>query len=129
MLGFAIAIPRKQGVLLEWVMCHGYAPNGTAELLIHHLMQCFSREEVSHFTLGIVLFSRYNPSGYLNNPRLINGLLSVIKWGCKYYYSVDGLDYFKKKFCPHIWEDVVLLSTDKTLPLAAIEAVVWVCLF
>ena len=118
--GFLIAtpVPDRNGWLIEQITRSPNAPNGVAELLVDAMMRAFAAEGCAYVTLGMAPLSRRanisNDSNISENPpRLwLRLLLSWVRAHGTRFYNFEGLDAFKAKFRPDIWEPLYAISNE-----------------
>lgn len=122
-IAFVIAspIPERNGWLIEQIIRGEQAPNGTAELTVHHTVSALADEGYSFVTLGLAPLSRRAgiPS---SNPPIIRFLFGWLRFYGRRFYNFDGLDFFKAKFRPDAWEPVYALSNEPRFSIATLYA-------
>lgn len=122
--GFLVAspIPARGGWLIEQIIRHPAAPNGTNELLLNEAVRSFAREGSRYMTLGLVPLSR-RPSSYQGNSLWLNVLFGWGRAHGKRFYNFEGLEAFKGKFCPADWEPIFAISTEARFSLRTLWAI------
>ncbi|HST07694.1 MAG TPA: DUF2156 domain-containing protein [Gemmatimonadaceae bacterium] len=111
-VAFTILSPvsARNGWLVEQIVRGRAAPNGTAELLIDSAMRAVGDAGFSYATLGL---SPLSQRGGFPPPRLPMWLRLVLEWvrlhGAR-FYNFGGLETFKAKFNPQIWEPIYALA-------------------
>lgn len=115
LVGFLIAspVPMRHGWLVEQIIRHPNAPNGTNELLLHAAMTCFAEEGCPYVTLGLVPLSRHGAVGGLKNPAWLAVLFKWLRAHGRRFYNFEGLEAFKQKFRPTEWEPIYAIATEK----------------
>ena len=92
-----VPVPTREGWLFEHLLRDPDAPNGTAELLVHHAMLALAADGVSWVTLGLAP---------LAGP--VSGWLRLVRTWSRPLFNFDGLASFKRKLRPHGWEPIYL---------------------
>ncbi len=127
----ACPVPRRRGWLVEKVVRHPAAPNGTAELLIDAALRALAAE-ADRLTLGLaplatVVAGRRAPDDARpatdgpaarardGAPAWLSRLERAAVRHGRRLYDFAGLQAFKGKFDPDAWEPVYLLSTEPRL--------------
>ena len=111
-VAFAILspVPARHGWLVEQIVRGRHAPNGTAELLIDFAMRAVAESGSRYATLGL---SPLSERAMLIAPSPPLWLRLTLRWvrlhGARFYNFV-GLDTFKAKFNPEVWEPIFAIS-------------------
>ncbi len=92
-----VPVPARGGWLFEHLLRDPDAPNGTAELLVHHAMLLLAADGVSWVTLGLAP---------LAGP--VSGWLRTTRSWSRPLFNFDGLAAFKRKLGPQGWEPIYL---------------------
>ena len=92
-----VPVPARRGWLFEHLLRDPDAPNGTAELLVHHAMLRLAADGVSWITLGLAP---------LAGP--VSGWLRITRSWSRPLFNFDGLAAFKRKLRPQGWESIYL---------------------
>lgn len=92
-----VPVPTREGWLFEHLLRDPDAPNGTAELLVHHAMLRLASDRVSWVTLGLAP---------LTGP--VSGWLRTMRRWSRPLFNFDGLASFKRKLRPQGWEPIYL---------------------
>lgn len=92
-----VPVPARAGWLFEHLLRDPDAPNGTAELLVHHAMLHLAADGVSWVTLGLAP---------LAGP--VSGWLRTTRSWSRPLFNFDGLAAFKRKLRPQGWEPIYL---------------------
>ncbi len=123
--GFLIAspVPMRGGWLIEQIIRHPAAPNGTNELLLDAAMTQFAEEGCQYVTLGLVPLSSHVPLDGPVNPRWLSLLFRWMKAHGRRFYNFDGLQAFKSKFSPEQWEPIYAISTEARFSVKTLWAV------
>lgn len=114
LVGFLVAspIPAQNGWLVEQIIRHPTAPNGTNELLVHQAMTTFAGESTNYVTLGLVPLSSHLPADAPRNPAWLRLLFAWIRAHGRRFYNFQGLEAFKSKFRPDQWEPIYAIATE-----------------
>ena len=124
-IGFLIAtpVPDRNGWLIEQVVRGRSAPNGTSELLIDCAMRAFADSKSEYATLGLAPLS-VRAKSTIAKPQLWLRLLFV--WTRKHgtrFYNFEGLDSFKAKFKPDIWEPIYAIANEPRFSVRTLYAI------
>jgi phosphatidylglycerol lysyltransferase len=113
-VGFLVAspIPCRNGWLVEQIIRHSTSPNGTNELLLHHAMLAFAKEQAGYVTLGLVPLAQNLPVDAQENPLWLALLFKWVRAHGRRFYNFAGLEAFKSKFRPTKWEPIYAISTE-----------------
>ncbi len=113
-IAFLIAspVPRRAGWLVEQIIRGRRAPNGTAELMIHAATESFAAEGSQYVTLGLSPISRHVEEEMHGNPAWLRVLLTWLRAHGRRFYNFEGLDAFKRKFRPRVWEPVYAICNQ-----------------
>ncbi len=115
-LGYLTAtpIPLRNGWLIDKVVRHPRAPNGTTELLLDAAVRSLG-DDSSRITLGLApLASCDEPAGPADAaPRWLLTAERLAREWCARLYDFKGLYEFKGKFQPDDWERVYLLTSQE----------------
>jgi len=90
-------VPARNGWLVEHLLRDPRAPNGTAELLVDHVMRVLSDEAVHWVTLGLAPLSGS-----------VTRWLRFVREVSHPFFNFTGLAAFKRKLRPHAWEPMYL---------------------
>lgn len=124
-VGFVVAspVPRRDGWLLEQVIRGRNAPNGTAELMIDAAVQAVWRDGAEHVSLGLSPLSTRAGLLAQGGPLWTRALLHWVRAHVHRFYNFQGLEAFKAKFRPAVWEPVFAVSSRPVFPARALYAV------
>jgi phosphatidylglycerol lysyltransferase len=114
-VGFLVAspIPARSGWLVEQIIRHPEAPNGTNELLVHQAMVSFAAENSRYVTLGLVPLSSHRAKSGPPNPAWLSLLFAWARAHGRRFYNFAGLEAFKSKFQPDAWEPIYAIATER----------------
>lgn len=116
--GFLVAspIPARRGWLVEQIIRGRGAPNGTAELLIDAGVGALRLDGFPYVTLGLSPLSTYaGPLGE-GGPGWLRFSLSWMRAHVRRFYNFRGLEAFKAKFRPAVWEPIYAISAGTDFP-------------
>lgn len=127
-VGYLVAspIPARNGWLIEQVVRDPGAPNGTNELLIDHAARDLASLGAGRLTLGLSPLSRRHRPDRAVRYDSAPWLRFVFAWAHAHgrrFYDFAGLEAFKEKFRPPIWEPVYLVAGGGKLGPRALHAV------
>lgn len=111
-VGFLVAtpIPARGGWLIEQIVRSPAAANGTAELLIDAVVEA-ARLEGSHYvTLGLSPLSIRAGRPGAGGPLWLRGVLGWMRAHVHRFYNFEGLEAFKAKFRPAVWEPIYAVA-------------------
>lgn len=101
-------IPARGAWHVEWLIRAPHAPNGTASLLLDAAFRAVGAAD--RVTLGLVPLSTYAP---LSDPApgpAVRALLAWTRAHGRRFYNFEGLERFKAKFQPDVWEPLYLVG-------------------
>jgi len=116
-------VPARNGWLVEQIVRGKRAPNGTAELLIDSAMRAIGASGASYATLGL---SPLSQRAGIPQPRQPMWLRVALEWVRRHgarFYNFGGLDAFKSKFNPHVWEPIYAIADGRRFPPSALYAI------
>ena len=117
-VGFLVAspIPARSGWLIEQIIRGETAPNGTSELLIDAVVQALRADGYPYVTLGLAPLSTFaGPLGD-GGPPWLRFVLSWMRAHVRRFYNFRGLEAFKAKFRPAVWEPIFAISAGRDFP-------------
>lgn len=123
-VGYALLspIPRRNGWLVEQFVRRPEAPNGTAELMVSTAVEAIAREGYDYVTLGLAPLSRH--AGIPGEgTRSLRTLFGWLRLHGNRFYNFSGLDFFKAKFEPDVWEPIYALANRPRFSLRMLYAV------
>ncbi len=114
-VAFLIAspIPARNGYLVELLARSRRAPNGTAELLIDTAMRRFAGEGRQYATLGLVALAHAADHEIRRNPAWLRTMMQFARAHANRFYNFRGLEHFRTKMTPQLWEPVYAISDEK----------------
>lgn len=116
-------IPARRGWLVEWIIQGEAAPNGTATLLLDAAFHHAIGTEADVVTMGLVPLSSYAPLSASAPPRHVRALLAWVRAHAERFYGFRGLERFKAKFQPDVWEPIYLATRAPRVGLRHLHAV------
>jgi phosphatidylglycerol lysyltransferase len=113
-VGFVVAspVPVRKGWLTEQFVRGKSAPNGTIELLLDAAVRAMAASGSEYVTMGLVRLSErtWLPAHY--NPLWLRLILTWVRAHGRRFYNFDGLEAFKSKFLPRVWEPIFAVSNE-----------------
>ena len=106
-------IPGRNGWLTEQFPHDPSAPNGTVELM-HSAICKLGDEGFDYVTLGLSPLSKRAKIEKFDNPVWLRILLAWMRKHGQRFYNFEGLDAFKSKMTPELWEPVFAISNEST---------------
>ena len=119
-VGYLAVVPGDEA-LVEWIIRHRRAPNGTAAALLDTAVR--SLPSGSTFTLGMVPLSSHAPLSDRRPGLAVRALLSWVRAHAARFYNVQGLERFKGKFVPDRWRPLWLVTDGRPVTLLTFHAV------
>lgn len=105
--------PARDGWLIEQFVRGRGAPNGTVELLLDAAMRSFAAGDYAYVTLGLSPLSRQAQPVPDRNPWWLRTLLRWVRAHGRRFYNFAGLEAFKAKFQPDIWEPIYAIGNER----------------
>ncbi|HEY8278199.1 MAG TPA: phosphatidylglycerol lysyltransferase domain-containing protein [Bdellovibrionota bacterium] len=104
--GFLVAtpIPGKRGYFLEDLVMRPGSSRGVGELLTLEAMTALAESGADVASLGVVSMTEIEDGHHL--PSTMDLLLVTIPKFISKFYNVGGLETFRKRFKPHVWENI-----------------------
>lgn len=124
-VGFIVAspVPLRKGWLIEQIIRGADAPNGTAELMLDTAMRNLAESEAEYVTLGLSPLSVRSGIPQVKLPNWMNLLLGEVRVLGSRFYNFDGLDSFKAKFLPEMWEPVYAITNETHISFRTLYAI------
>jgi phosphatidylglycerol lysyltransferase len=116
-------IPTRNGWLFEQFPHRPGSPNGTVELMIHHAMLAMAASGSEYATLGLAPLSTRADIPPFDNPVWLRVFLAWLRKHAQRFYNFDGLDAFKAKLHPELWEPVFGISNEREMSLGTLHAI------
>jgi phosphatidylglycerol lysyltransferase len=111
-VGFLVAtpVPARGGWLVEqWPRARD-APNGTVDLLVDQAMRALAAAGARYVTLGLSPLSPHAPPPAARLPLWLALTLRWVRAHGRRFYDFDGLDAFKTRLAPAVWEPVYAIA-------------------
>jgi phosphatidylglycerol lysyltransferase len=123
-VGFTVfsPVPRRNGWLVEQIIRGKGAPNGTAELLLDTAVRAIANDGASYVTLGLSPLSE-RATEPIVVPVWLRLVLKWVRVHGRRFYNFGGLDAFKAKFNPEIWEPIYAIADSPSFPPRALYAI------
>ncbi len=124
-VAFLVASPvrAKGGYLVELLARSRDAPNGSSELLIDAAMRRFAQEGCSYATLGLVALAHAADEEIRKNPAWLRALMYFARAHANRFYNFRGLEQFRVKMSPEVWEPVYAVSNESGFSIRTAYAV------
>ncbi len=106
---------------VEWIVQSRAAPNGTAALLLDHVVRTLDPD--STMTLGMVPLSTSAPPSSAAPGVLVRALLAWTRAHATRFYNFHGLERFKAKFVPDHWRPLYLVTDGRPVTVWTFHAV------
>jgi phosphatidylglycerol lysyltransferase len=116
-------IPARNGWLVEQFPRIPKAPNGTIELLLTSAVRAVAAAGADYVTLGLAPLARRNEFPKSNEPPWLRALLRMAGLHGKRFYNFSGLESFKAKFKPEVWEPVYAIEASRHFSPRALYAI------
>jgi phosphatidylglycerol lysyltransferase len=124
-IGFLLISPvtTRNGWLFEQFVHRPDAPNGTVELMIDKAMRALAEDGFEYATLGLSPLSVRAQIKPFRNPYWVRFLLAWMRKHAQRFYNFDGLDAFKSKLRPDVWEPIYAISNEPKFSLGTLYAI------
>jgi phosphatidylglycerol lysyltransferase len=124
-VGFVVLspVPRRKGWLTEQFPRGPHAPNGTVELLLDHAIRAVAGEGAEYVTMGLVPLSGRGGPPPEYNPLWLRVLLAWVRAHGRRFYNFEGLEAFKAKFQPPLWEPIFAISKEPRFSVHSLYAI------
>jgi phosphatidylglycerol lysyltransferase len=116
-------VPQRQGWLFEQFPHRPGAPNGTVELMIDHAMRTIADDGCEYATLGLAPLSKRAKIEPFHNPLWLEIVLAWFRKHGQRFYNFDGLDAFKAKLQPDVWEPVFAVANEPQVSARSLYAI------
>jgi phosphatidylglycerol lysyltransferase len=108
--------PARGAWLTEQFVRGRQAPNGTIELTLLHAIETVREAEM--VTMGIVPLA-----GEVTGPPWLQLIIRWARAHGRRFYNFGGLEWFKEKFHPEVWEPVYVISRESRFSFRTLWAV------
>ena len=124
-IGFLVIspIPMRHGWLVEQIVRGKGAVNGTSELMLDAAVRTLDKEGSDYVTLGLSALSQHAGLDYSMNPGWLRFVFAWVRAHGLRFYNFEGLDAFKAKFQPDIWEPVYAITNERRFSMTALYAI------
>jgi phosphatidylglycerol lysyltransferase len=124
-IGFVVAspVPLRKGWLIEQIIRGRNAVNGTSEMMIDAAVRGMAESGSEFMTMGLSPLSQRAAVQSPANPLWIRLLLGWVRAHGRRFYNFDGLDAFKAKFQPDMWEPIFAISNEERFSPLTLYAV------
>jgi len=125
-VGFVTLSPvsQRQGWLFEQFPHRPGAPNGTVELMIDFAMRSIADDGCEYATLGLAPLSKRAKVEPFHDPLWLEIVLAWFRKHGQRFYNFDGLDAFKAKLQPDVWEPVFAVANEPNVSPRSLYAIV-----
>lgn len=124
-VGFTVLapVPTRKGWLVEQIVRGRNAPNGTTESLVAATAQTVAADGSDFMTLGAAPLSRRGQRVTASNPLWLKATTGWMRAHGTRFYNFRGLEHFKAKFRPQVWEPVFAVASEPRIRPATLYAV------
>jgi phosphatidylglycerol lysyltransferase len=124
-LAFAVLspVPARKGWLVEQFPRIPDAPNGTIELLLREAVRAVAADSAKYITLGLAPLAKRDEFPHANEAAWLRLALGLTGAHGKRFYNFRGLESFKSKFHPDIWEPVYAIQRSRSFSPRALYAI------
>jgi phosphatidylglycerol lysyltransferase len=116
-------VPAREGWLVEQIVRCDDAPNGTAESLVGAAARRTAASGSHFITLGTSPLSRRGQRLSRRHPLWLRAGMGWMRAHGSRFYNFRGLEHFKAKFRPQVWEPIYALTADLYLRPTTLYAV------
>lgn len=116
-------VPARNGWLVEQFPRIPDAPNGTIELLLREAVNAIAVDGADYLTLGLAPLAMRDVIPHDAEPRWLKLALRLTGAHGKRFYNFTGLEQFKAKFQPDIWEPVYAIQRGSSVTPRALYAI------
>lgn len=124
-LAFAMLspVPARNGWLVEQFPRVPDAPNGTIELLLREAVNAILADGAAYLTLGLAPLAMRDVIPHEAEPRWLKLALRLTGAHGNRFYNFAGLEQFKAKFQPDMWEPVYAIQRGSSVTPRALYAI------
>ncbi len=124
-LAFAVLspIPMRRGWLVEQFPRIPDAPNGTIELLLKDAVRTVTAGGAQYLTLGLAPLAKRDETSHESEPAWLKLALRWTGAHGNRFYNFGGLERFKEKFQPDIWEPIYAIHRSSSFSPRALYAI------
>jgi hypothetical protein len=114
--GVATPVPKTNSYYLEDMILRRDAPKGAGELLTLEVMSALNTSGAFEASLGVVPSPLPKTERNLDIPPLFRFLLVTVPAQLKFFYNLEGMELYRKRFKPHRWADVYFAVRNHSRP-------------
>lgn len=124
-IAFAVLSPiaARNGWLVEQFPRLHDSPNGTVELLLTTAVRTIAESGAAYVTLGLAPLARRDRIDHSNEPLWLRAALGFAALYGRRFYNFGGLESFKSKFVPEVWEPVYAIEARSNFSPRALYAI------
>ena len=125
LVGFVIAspIPQRNGWLIEQFVHANASPNGTIEILLAKAAESLADLHAEYLTLGLSPLSHAAGPEFPGTDPIIRFLLRWAGAHGRRFYNFQGLEFFKTKFEPQMWEPIYAIANVPRFSMSVLYAI------
>jgi len=116
-----VPVPTRNGWLTEHFLRSDRAPNGTVEAMLYAAAQAVDSDQASYWTMGIVPLTQRSTRS--DGPAWLNHVENAAEAYFSKLYNFRGLERFKSKFHPTVWQPVVVIVSDSRFRVVHLRAI------
>jgi phosphatidylglycerol lysyltransferase len=116
-------VPARDGWLIEQFPRLPVAPNGTIELLLSTAVGTVAESGAKYVTLGLAPLARRSAIEKEGEPWWLRAALNLAAFHGNRFYNFRGLEAFKTKFYPEVWEPVYAIQNSPAFSPGALLAI------
>lgn len=122
---FAVLSPiaARNGWLVEQFPRVPDAPNGTIELLLSTAVNAIADGGATYVTLGLAPLARRNDINLPDESPWLRAALRFAALHGRRFYNFGGLEAFKAKFSPEVWEPIYAIEAAPRFSARALYAI------
>lgn len=124
-IGFLVAspVPQRQGWLIEQIVRGQDAVNGTSELLVDEAIRRAAAVGSEYVSFGLAPLSANTERSNHENPVWLRLILTWIRAHGRRFYNFRGLESYKAKFEPDVWDPVYAIVNARHFGPSTLYAV------
>ncbi|MBI3542460.1 MAG: DUF2156 domain-containing protein [Deltaproteobacteria bacterium] len=113
----ATPVPGREGYFLEDLVQRRTVPRGAGELITLEAMVALSAGGAKTASLGVVSLTSIDPHGGDDLPGLVRFVMVQAPALLSQVYNFSGMEIYRKRFKPRVWEAIHLGVKDCRAPL------------
>ncbi len=106
-------VPARNGWLVEQFPRLSNSPNGTIELLLTSAVRSIAASGATYVTLGLAPLAGREDPRVRDEPTWLRAALKFARLHGNRFYNFGGLESFKAKFQPNMWEPVYAIEAAR----------------